>query len=336
MRSSPRSATQIAIRFTTVLAAIAGVAVAAAAFAQVPSPYPAKPVRIIIPFPTGGGAEQASRILANHLTKALGQPFVIEARPGGNTIIGAEAVAKSAPDGYTLFVSGPSTMTSNPVLYAGRLPYDPQRDFVPVGMVSKTPYFLVVPASLPARSLQELLALARSKPGELSYASNGNATTNHLGYELLARAGDATFTHVPYKGFGQAMPDLLSGRVSTIMADLFFVSPAIKAGQLRLLAVTSASARRSCPMRRRSRSRACPASTSSSGSRCSRRPGTPPDVWRSSMRKCAVPRDPEARDAYRQLGHEAAGSTPEALRAVVAADREKYARVIREAGIKAD
>ena len=315
MRSSPRSATQIAIRFTTVLAAIAGVAAAAAAFAQVPSPYPAKPVRIIIPFPTGGGAEQASRILANHLTKALGQPFVIEARPGGNTIIGAEAVAKSAPDGYTLFVSGPSTMTSNPVLYAGRLPYDPQRDFVPVGMVSKTPYFLVVPASLPAKSLQELLALARSKPGELSYASNGNATTNHLGYELLARAGDATFTHVPYKGFGQAMPDLLSGRVSTIMADLFFVSPAIKAGQLRLLAVTSGralAARARCADgrgagRARLRHRRLVRDVRAGGYAAGR-------GGEARTRKCGrFLATPEARDAYRQLGHEAAGSTPEAL-----------------------
>ena len=337
MRSSLRSATQIAIRFTTVLAAIAGVAAAAAAFAQVPSPYPAKPVRIIIPFPTGGGAEQASRILANHLTKALGQPFVIEARPGGNTIIGAEAVAKSAPDGYTLFVSGPSTMTSNPVLYAGRLPYDPQRDFVPVGMVSKTPYFLVVPASLPAKSLQELLALARSKPGELSYASNGNATTNHLGYELLARAGDATFTHVPYKGFGQAMPDLLSGRVSTIMADLFFVSPAIKAGQLRLLAVTSGERSPLMPDAPTVAEQGVPGFDIVVWFAMFAPAGTPPDViakLNAEMRRFLA--TDEARDAYRQLGHEAAGSTPEALRAVVAADYEKYARVIREAGIRAD
>ena len=297
--------------------------------------YPTKPVRIIIPFPTGGGAEQASRILANHLTKTLGQPFVIEARPGGNTIIGAEAAAKSAPDGYTLFVCGPSTMTSNPVLYAGKLPYDPQRDFVPVGMVSKTPYFLVVPSSLPAKSLPELLALAKAKPGELSYASNGNATTNHLAYEILARAGGAQLTHVPYKGFGQAMPDLLSGRISTIMADLFFVQAAIKAGQVRLLAVTSAERSPLAPDTPTVAEQGVPGFDIVVWFAMFAPAGTPPDVVAklgAEMRAFLATQ--EARDAYRQLGHEAAGSTPEALQAVVAADREKYARVIREAGIK--
>jgi tripartite-type tricarboxylate transporter receptor subunit TctC len=318
----------------SVFAAAVLVCAAPAAFAQ---SYPAKPVRIIIPFPTGGGAEQASRIVANHLTKALGQPFVIESRPGGNTIIGAEAVAKSAPDGYTLFVCGPSTMTSNPVLYAGKLPYDPQRDFVPVGMVSKTPYFLVASSSLPVKSLPELLALARAKPGELSYASNGNATTNHLGYEILARAGGATFTHVPYKGFGQAMPDLLSGRVSTIMADLFFVQPAIKAGQLRLLAVTSAERSPLAPDTPTVAEQGVPGFDIVVWFAMFAPAGTPPEVVTrlgAEMRQFLA--TAEARDAYRQLGHEAAGSTPEALQAVVAADREKYARVIREAGIKVD
>ena len=317
--------------------AIAAVVFACAAPAALAQAYPAKPVRIIIPFPTGGGAEQATRIVANHLTKALGQPFVLEARPGGNTIIGAEAAAKSAPDGYTLFVCGPSTMTSNPVLYAGKLPYDPQRDFTPVGMVSKTPYFLVVPASLPAKSLAELLALAKAKPGELSYASNGNATTNHLGYEILARAGGATFTHVPYKGFGQAMPDLLSGRVSTIMADLFFVAPAIKAGQLRLLAVTSAERSPLAPEAPTVAEQGVPGFDIVVWFAMFAPTGTPPEVVAklgAEMRSFLA--TSEARDAYRQLGHEAAGSTPEALLAVVAADREKYARVIREAGIKLD
>ena len=168
--------------WTTAVAAAVLACAAPLALAQTPSPaYPAKPVRIIIPFPTGGGAEQATRILANHLTKALGQPFVIEARPGGNTIIGAEAVAKSAPDGYTLFVCGPSTMTSNPVLYAGKLPYDPQRDFVPVGIVSKTPYFLVVPSSLPARrSVRWLTSLESSSVNACSAswtASSNRAAT---------------------------------------------------------------------------------------------------------------------------------------------------------------
>ena len=326
-----------AMWMSAVAAAVLGCA-APLALAQAPAPaYPAKPVRVVIPFPTGGGAEQATRILANHLTKSLGQPFVIEARPGGNTIIGAEAVAKSAPDGYTLFVCGPSTMTSNPVLYAGKLPYDPQRDFVAVGMVSRTPYFLVVPSSLPAKSLPELLALAKAKPGELSYASNGNATTNHLGYEILARAGGATFTHVPYKGFGQAMPDLLSGRVSTIMADLFFVAPAIKAGQLRLLAVTSAERSPLAPETPTVAEQGVPGFDIVVWFAMFAPAGTPPDViakLNAEMRRFLA--TDEARDAYRQLGHEAAGSTPEALRAVVAADYEKYARVIREAGIRAD
>jgi tripartite-type tricarboxylate transporter receptor subunit TctC len=182
-----------------------------------------------------------------------------------------------------------------------------------------------------------LLALAKAKPGELSYASNGNATTNHLGYEILARAGGATFTHVPYKGFGQAMPDLLSGRVSTIMADLFFVQPAIKAGQLRLLAVTSAERSPLAPDTPTVAEQGVPGFDIVVWFAMFAPAGTSPEVVAKlggEMRQFLA--TTEARDAYRQLGHEAAGSTPEALQAVVAADREKYARVIREAGIKLD
>ena len=299
---------------------------------------PRNPVRIVIPFPTGGGAEQASRMVANHLTKALGQPFVVEARPGGNTIIGAEAVAKSAPDGYTLFVCGPIDDDLQPGALRRKLPYDPQRDFVPVGMVSKSPYFLVVPSSLAAKSLPELLALAKAKPGELSYASNGNAHHHHLGYEI-ARARRRRDVHArPVQGVRQAMPDLLSGRVSTIMADLFFVQPAIRPGSCACspsvggaLAVRARDADGRGAGRARLRHRRLVRDVRAG--RYARRTS-----WRSSaaeMRQyLATPR--RRVDAYRQLGHEAAGSTPEALLAVVAADREKYARVIREAGIKLD
>ena len=309
---------------------------AGSAFGQAAA-YPNRPVRVVIPFPVGGGAEGAARLVATHLGRTLGQSFVIEPRPGGNTMIATDAVAKSAADGYTVLVCGSSTMTSNPILFAGKMPYDTQRDFTPVGMVSRVPYFLAIPASIPANNIQELLALARAKPGSLTYVSNGNGTTNHLGYELLARAGGASMTHVPYKGFAQAMPDVLAGRVSTIMADFFIVAPAAKAGQLRLLAVTSGE-----------RSALMPELPTVAEQGV---PGYDVTTWFAMFAPAAVPADivaklgaemrrylvtPEARDAYRQLGQEPSALGPDELRAVIRSESEKFGRVIREANIRPD
>ncbi|HVL57506.1 MAG TPA: tripartite tricarboxylate transporter substrate binding protein, partial [Burkholderiaceae bacterium] len=220
---------------------IARVAVAAmlavGATAAAAQAYPAKPVRVVIPYSPGGGADAAARLVANHLSQALGQSFVIDSKPGGNTLIGTEFVARSAPDGYTLLITGGSTMSLQPLVFPGKLPYDPLNDFAPVGMISTFPFFLVTSSSLPYKSLRELIDAAKKE--QLSYASNGTGSIGHVGTEMLSHAAGVQMTHVPYKGFAPALPDVVTGRVSMVMADLAPLNPMLRAGSVRPLAVTS-------------------------------------------------------------------------------------------------
>ena len=297
--------------------------------------WPNKPVRVIIPFPPGGGAENAARLVSNHWAKAFGQSFVIDARPGGNTMIGAEAAAKSAPDGYTLFLCAASTMVVTPALLGAKAPINAQRDFVPVGLVSRLPFFLVVPASVPVSSVQELVALARAKPGELTYASNGNGTAGHLGFEVLKRQLGIGLTHIPYKGYAQALPDLLAGRVNTMMADLVVVGPTIKEGRLRALAATSLERSKFLPNLPTMVEQGFPGYEVTVWFGVFAPAGTPPDIvarLNGEMRKYLS--TPEAREGYERLGHEPAPSSAEELRAQMVSDAERYGKIIREANIK--
>jgi len=313
----------------------AALACAALACAAAQAQYPAKPVRIIIPFPPGGGAEGAARLVANHLTQALGQSFVIEPRPGGNTVIGTEAAAKSAADGYTLLLTGNSTMAIQPFVFQGKLPYDPLGDFAPLTMVSKFPFFLFVPADSPARNLKELAAASKAKPGAMSYASNGSGTITHLGMEMLKIAAGIDALHVPYKGFGPALPDLLSGRVSMMMADIAPVGEQYRAGKLRVLAATSSQ-----------RSAFLPdvPTVAELG-----HPGYEIEVWFALYAPAKTPPEilarlgaesrkylasPEAKEAYARLGHEAAPSTAEAVRERLVAEHKRFSVAVKEAKLK--
>jgi len=297
--------------------------------------WPNRAVRVIIPFPPGAGAENAARLVSNHWSKVFGQGFVIDARPGGNTMIGAEAAAKSAPDGYTLFLCAASTMVVTPALLGAKSPINAQRDFAPVGLVSRLPFFVVVPASVPVNSVQELIALARSKPGTVTYASNGNGTAGHLGWEILKRQLGVDITHIPYKGYAQALPDLLGGRVTTMMADLVVVGPTIKEGRLRALAATSLERSRFLPSLPTMAELGFPGYEVTVWFGMFAPAGTPPDIiakLNGEMRKYLGTQ--EAREAYEKLGHEAAPSSPEELRAQMASDAEKYGKLIREANLK--
>jgi tripartite-type tricarboxylate transporter receptor subunit TctC len=297
--------------------------------------WPAKPVRVIIPYPPGGGAEASARFLANQFAQAFGQPFLIDNRPGGNTVIGAEAAAKAAPDGYTLFFTGGSTMSLQPLVFTGKLPYDPLGDFAPVTMVSHFPFFLFVPASLPVQSLAELVAYVKARPGQVSYASNGSGLISHLGMEMLKQATGMDLLHVPYKGFAPALPDLLSGRVGAMMADLAPVGQQLRAGSLRALAATSAQ-----------RSGFLPEVPTVAELGV---PGYEIDVWFGLFAPARTPAEivarlnaeavkylssPEAKEAYGKVGHETLHSNPDAVRNRIIAEQKAFAKAVKDAKLK--
>lgn len=297
--------------------------------------YPTKPAKIVFPYAAGGDVEQGVRPVANYLSKVMGQSFVIESRPGASTIIGTESVAKSAPDGHTLLFAGSSTFTVNATLYAGKLPFDYERDFVPVGLVSTSPFIIAVASSLPAKTLQEFIALAKASPDSLSFASSGAGATNHLGWEILQRQAGIRLLHVPFKGLGVALPDILSGRVTTLMSGLATIHSNAKAGKLRILAVTT-----------KERFSMLPEVPTVAESGLS---GYEQTVWFAIFAPARTPRDVvtrlnaeirkflasnEAKEAYNKVGQEPASSTPEELDALVKSDRENYRRILTEANIK--
>src|SRR3954469_7263564 len=216
---------------------------ALAAAASLPQPanaqnYPNHPVRLVVPFSAGGAADVPGRILTQKLTEALGQQVVVDNRPGAGSTIGADNVAKSPPDGYSLLTIS-NTHFVSAALYK-KLPYDSVADFAPITQVTSAPNIIVVHPSLPAKNLKELIALAKAKPNKIDYASSGNGSTQHLTGALFCKMADIEMTHIPYRGSGPATADLLSGQVTVGFPGIAGMLPQIKAGKLRALAVTSA------------------------------------------------------------------------------------------------
>ncbi len=206
--------------------------------AAVGADYPTKPVKIVVPYAPGGGADAVARIVARKVSDNTGAVFVIENKGGAGAILGTEQVAKAEPDGYTLLLGQSGPISINPAVYKS-LAYDPVRDFVPVTMTTAYPYILVVNAELPAKTLQELVALARSKPDAMNYGSTGVGAANHLVAELFNGKAGIKMTHVPYRGTALAVGDLLGGQLTMVFGDPISVLPHIKSGKLRALAVTS-------------------------------------------------------------------------------------------------
>ena len=227
------------------LCAIAGIAAAgSAAHAQTASTssgqvYPAKPVRIVVPYAAGGPYDDIVRTLGQRLTEIWGQAVIVENRGGAGGNIGADVVAKAAPDGYTLLLGNAGPITVNPTLFK-KLPYDPQRDLAPVSMVNASRMVLSVHPSLPAKNVKELIALARARPGQLNFASSGVGNLQHLGMELLRIQAGVTMNHVPYKGAAPAFVDLISGQVDLMFANIVGTLPHLRTGRVRAVAVSSA------------------------------------------------------------------------------------------------
>ena len=198
--------------------------------------YPAKPIRLIVPFAPGGGTDLVGRLIAQRLTEALGQTVVVDNRAGAGGVIGADLVAKAPPDGYTLLMGTPGPLTINPHLMKS-MPYDTLRDFTPITLATISPFILVVHPALPVRSAKELIALAKAKPGALNYGSAGNGSVGHLAGEQLAALAGIKIVHIPYKGSSLALTDLLAGQLQLMVENLPTVLPHIKAGKIRALAV---------------------------------------------------------------------------------------------------
>jgi len=216
--------------------AVACAGVVAVAGAQ---SYPSKPVRLIVPYPPGGGTDIFARLVGAKLSESLGQPFVIEQRPGAAGVIGADAAAKSAPDGYTIVIGQASNLAINASLMK-KLPYDPVRDFAPITRVAMSPNLLVVHPSLPVRSVKDLVALAKARPGAINYASAGNGSPGHLAAEYFRKIAKIDVVHIPYKGATPAMLDVIAGHVSYYFTSPVSAQPYVAAGRLRQVAVTSA------------------------------------------------------------------------------------------------
>ena len=221
-------------RFLTAVAATMLLTVASLSHAQ---NYPSKPVRIVVPFPAGGVADIMARTVGQKLSEQLKQPFIVENRAGASAIIGSEYVARAAPDGYTLLLANLPVMSINSLAYTG-LPYDPRKDFAPISMIADQPYIIAVSTSVPAKNLAEFVALARSKPGELTHGSASSST--HLASELFKLRAGIKMLHVPYKGSAPAINDLIGGQITMLIDPVITLLPHVRSGKLRALAVTSA------------------------------------------------------------------------------------------------
>jgi tripartite-type tricarboxylate transporter receptor subunit TctC len=220
-------------------AALLVTAVSPARAADAPAAFPSKPVRLIVPFTPGGSTDILARAIGQKLTEAWGQPVVVDNRPGAGGIIGMEAAAKAVPDGYTLVMGHVGTLAANPALYK-TLPYDPVKDFAPVTLIAMVPNVLVVGPAVPSRSVAELIALAKAKPGKLDYGSGGNGSAAHLATEYFKLKAGVDIQHVPYKGTAPALADLLGGQIGLMITGLPPVLPQTKSGRLRILGVASA------------------------------------------------------------------------------------------------
>ena len=295
--------------------------------------FPNKPVRLIVTYPAGGSADTLARFLGQQLSETWSQQLVVDNRPGANGIVGTEAAAKAPPDGYTLYLATDGPISINPSLYAN-LPYDWRRDFAPVTLLAILNQVLVVPASLPVQNVQELIALARQRPGQLNYASIGIGSSPHLGAELFKSLAGVDMTHIPYKGAGQTITALLTGEASMLFTSEQTAAPHVKSGKLRALATTA-----------RKRSIVFPdvPTVAESGL-----PEFEMRIWFALFAPAGTP-DPllkklnadfaaalhSMRDALIARGYDPQPSTPEELRTLVQDDQDRWAALVRKAGIKA-
>ena len=296
--------------------------------------YPNRPVKLLVPFTPGGGTDILARVVGQKISEALGQPVVVENRPGGNTLVATELLVNAPADGYTLLMQT-NNLASNPTLYAGKLTFDTRKDLMPVSLVAGNPHVLVVHPSVPAKNLKEFIALAKAKPGTLTFASAGSGTVNHLCGELLKGLAGIDMIHVPYKGSGSVMPDLLGGHISALFAAMPTVTGLIREGKLRALAVTTPARFRGLPDVPTIAELGYPGYKFSSWFGGLAPAGTPaPVVARLQSEIAKALKDPGVRE--RLNDYEIFGSTADEFGAFIATEIDRTARIIRTSGAKVE
>ncbi len=305
--------------------------VAGSAFAQ---QYPNKPVRVIIPWPPGQATDLAARIVGEKLSQQMGQTFIMENRPGAGGAIGTEAVAKAAPDGYTLLASSSGPISIMPNLQ--KIPYDPLKDLAPISLTARAPFALIAHPSFPAANAREFVALVRANPGKYTFASSGTGATAHLFGELFNSMAKLNAVHVPYKGSAPAMTDLIGGQVSYAIETVASIVGHVKSGRVKVYGVTTAK-------------RAAALPDVPSLAEAADIPGYDVAAWIGYHAPAGTPREiivrlaaeiqkamqaPDMRDRYIALGLEQASSTPDELAAYMRVEQERYGTIIKNAGIK--
>lgn len=314
------------------LAGLAGTILSAAAFAQ---PYPAKPIRIVVPYAPGGGVDIVARAIGQELTKRLNQQIIVENRTGAGGNIGSDAVAKAAPDGYTLLMASPAN-TINSSLYS-KMPYDPARDLLPIALIATVPTVLLANRSLPVQNVKQLVALAKARPGALTYGSGGSGTTEHLAGEMFKSAARIDILHVPYKGGAAVLTDLVGGHIALMFVNQVFALQHIKAGTVKALGVASSE-----------RSPALPDVPTFAEAGF---PDMRVSVWWGVMGPAGMPKEivtqlnreivaalasPEMKERLQTLSARPIGGTPEQFASFFADETKRWAQVVKSSGAKVD
>ena len=316
------------------LLAAALLALAGAAFAQ--AGYPSRPVTLVVPFPPGGGTDTGARLIAQKLSTRWGQQVVVENKGGAAGQIGADLVAKAKPDGYTILMGNIGTQAINPALYA-KLPYDPDKAFAPISLVAELPLAMMVNPGVPAKTAQEFIALARSQPGRLSYSSSGAGGAPHLAAEMFKLGTNTFIVHVPYRGGGPAVSDLIAGHVQLSFMTVLEASGHIKAGKLRALAVTSNQRVSALPDVPALAEGAVPGFNSISWIGLLAPAGTPREIVEkisADVRELIA--SDEVKTRLTDLGGVPRANTPAQFGQMIEADRKRYSQIIRERKITAD
>jgi len=298
--------------------------------------FPAKPVKLVVPFPPGGPLDAVGRAIADKLTQSWGQPVVVDNKPGAGGNIGADLVAKSPPDGYTVVMGALSTHAVNPSLFA-TMPYDAVKDFAPITLVAITPNVLVVNPSLPVNSVKELIAYAKANPGKLSFGSGSNGSAGHLAGELFKADTGADMVHVPFKGGAPAMQALLAGDTQLMFDNLANSMPQVKAGKLKALAVTTSQRSKLVPDLPTMAEAGVPGFDISTWFGLLAPAGTPPSIvakWNADVTR--ILESPEMRERLTAQGAEAAPTTAQQFAAFIATELAKYARIVKASGAKVD